>query len=54
MMGITASRSAAELLIQNMEKVKEASAQMNDLEAMYTAGRLDGLLDALGLKKVSA
>ena len=43
--------TAAELLVHNLEKVKDVANQMNELDAVYTAGRLDGLLDALGLKK---
>ena len=54
MMAGTAKTAAAELLVNNLEKVKAVADSMNDMDAVYTAGRLDGLLDALGLKKVSA
>lgn len=54
MMGMSKATSpeATDLLIQNLVKVLKVVDQLSEQEATYTAGRLDGLLDALTLRKV--
>lgn len=44
---------AGTLLMANLRKVAEASREMNPLDAAYLAGRLEGLTDAVMLKRVT-
>ena len=53
-------RGLNELLVANLSKVEQvmkqgaATEQIDPVKAAYMAGRLDGVLDALGLERMSA